>query len=373
MSKKMIPFFNVGPGDLIKDELEFYNWSQKDLSEILSLSEKHISKILNNEVPVTFEIAKLLSKTFKQSPQYWLNAYNNYKLRLESENSREKAAEIRAEIYRYMPIREMRKKGWITKSKEINELKKAVIDFWEMSSLDFSSFKKQIKFVNLRKSEAFKNFNPNFAFTWLQMARKNSSDYSVAPFNKSQLKELAKKIIYFTKIENGIKSFLEELNNCGVKFFILSHLPQTYTDGASFWYENNPVIVYTIRYDRVDNFWFTIAHEIGHVLLHLKISSDKFFIDSSDDFKDDSLEKEADDFARKILNCYQILDYFKGYSRIPQQRIINSFDNFNNIHPSIIVGFLQYKGLLSHRSLNHFKEKVKEQIPEKYFIEKFLS
>ena len=67
------PFKPIGPGDVIKDEMEFYGWSQKDLAEILNISEKHLSQILSNSVPISSNMARLLSSTFKQSTEFWIN------------------------------------------------------------------------------------------------------------------------------------------------------------------------------------------------------------------------------------------------------------------------------------------------------------
>jgi HTH-type transcriptional regulator/antitoxin HigA len=50
------------------------------------------------------------------------------------------------------------------------------------------------------------------------------------------------------------------LNNAGVVFFVLPHLQKTYLDGAAFFVDHTPVIVYTGRYKRIDIFWFTVAH-----------------------------------------------------------------------------------------------------------------
>jgi transcriptional regulator with XRE-family HTH domain len=62
------PFTNVGPGDSIREELEHYGWDQKDLADIMGMTEKHIRQLARNKVPVTYETACQLSKTFKQSP-----------------------------------------------------------------------------------------------------------------------------------------------------------------------------------------------------------------------------------------------------------------------------------------------------------------
>lgn len=77
------PFTNVGPGDSIREELEHYGWDQKDLADIMGMTEKHIRQLARNKVPVTYETACQLSKTFKQSPQFWLNLDANYRQRLQ--------------------------------------------------------------------------------------------------------------------------------------------------------------------------------------------------------------------------------------------------------------------------------------------------
>ena len=120
-------------------------------------------------------------------------------------------------------------------------------------------------------------------------------------------------------MENGVEYFLTELNKSGVKFFVLRHLQKTSTDGTSFFNESNPAIVYTGRYDRIDNFWFTIAPEIGHILLHLN-NKEQFFIDESNRITTDE-EKEADVFALKIFKEDEILRFFNRLRRIFQKEM----------------------------------------------------
>lgn len=74
------PYIKLGLGDSIKEELEFYGWKQKDLAKILGCSEKHISQLINNNVPITFEMACQLSQVFKQSPQFWINLDKQFRI-----------------------------------------------------------------------------------------------------------------------------------------------------------------------------------------------------------------------------------------------------------------------------------------------------
>ena len=88
------------------------------------------------------------------------------------------------------------------------------------------------------------------------------------------------------------------------------HLTKTYLDGAVFWDEQNPVIVYTARHNRLDNFWWTVAHEIGHIVLeHLLIPRSlktgiELFIE----------EHEANEFAGRLLMPEKMLCSCNYYS-----------------------------------------------------------
>ena len=101
-------------------------------------------------------------------------------------------------------------------------------------------------------------------------------------------------------MKEGPAKFLEELNLCGTGFFVLNHLQKTYLDGAAFYHKKNPFIVYTARYDRIDNFWFTVAHEIAHVLYHLNSKSNPI-LDNLDNEGLSDNEKEADKLASEYL------------------------------------------------------------------------
>ena len=88
MVNKYAPLLNIGLGEFIKEELETRNWRQEDLADILGISLKSVNKLIMNKQAITIETAKLLSKAFGQSPQYWINLETNYRLRLHHEKDR---------------------------------------------------------------------------------------------------------------------------------------------------------------------------------------------------------------------------------------------------------------------------------------------
>jgi len=157
----------VCPVDAIREELEHYDWEQKDLAEIMGRSEKNISELVKNKTPITYDTALQLAKSFKQTPQFWLNLDAAYRQRMQ-ETAKFKDTEARALIYRYMPVRELRKR--INLPKKVDELVAAVKKFWRIEELEFGFLDEQVA-ACFRKSDAYRNFNPYFALTWLQLAR----------------------------------------------------------------------------------------------------------------------------------------------------------------------------------------------------------
>ena len=94
------------------------------------------------------------------------------------------------------------------------------------------------------------------------------------------------------------------LNEKGIHFALLPHLPKTYLDGAAFLSpQRHPVIGLTLRHDRMHNFWFTLAHELAHIHLHLLNSGEAFFDDMEHRpcATDDPREEEANAFAQEMF------------------------------------------------------------------------
>ncbi len=369
MAKKYKPYLNIGPGAFIKEELEARGWRQEDLAEIIGMSLKSVNQLIKNKQAITVETARLLSEAFGQSPQFWIALDANYRLRLKKDERSAKRVDLLANIFNYMPIKEMVKKGWLPKYKNPDELKKQVQRFWGRKSLDFKRLE-SVPLPNLRKSSAFGKFNLYHAYTWFNMAKKCARIYSVNNYSEKKLKEIVNNFTIYTLQPNGIKKFLKDLNAAGIKFFVLSHLQKTYLDGAAFFDRKNPVIAYTVRYNRIDNFWFTVAHETAHILLHLKKSND-YFIDSLEIIST-TKEKQADRFALKMIKAGEIQEYFRPFSKYISEYRVKDCAQKVGVSSAIVVGVLQHDRKLSPRNLNRLKEPVSDKIPRKYWAEKFM-
>lgn len=354
-----------GPGYFIKELMDGKSWVQEDLADVLDITPKHLNNILSDKQSLSIEIAEKLSKVFGTSVKFWLNIDTDYRiwLRENTEKADEHKTSIKAELYNYMPVRELRKINWFSKNRDFESLIKDTNDFWDTDKLDFSKME-EAAVVYQKKSSCFEQ-NPHFLATWFQKAKKVSEKIEVASFNRDRLESVYSNIASFSNLENGIAKFLNELEQCGLKFFVLPHLEKTFLDGAAFLHNNEYSVVYTARHNRIDNFWFTIAHEIAHILKHID-EDVNHVLDNLDDEATSDIENEANEIAAEKLKHYKIIAMLEPYSKYLQDFRIADASKILNVHPSIIIGTLAYHKIIPFSRASKYKEEVIELIPEKY-------
>lgn len=360
MGKQLKPFMNIPPGDFIREELETRGWKQEDLAQIVDLSPKHVSRIITGADSISQDVATRLASAFGQSPEYWMNLETQYRARLVAPSEQTLEIVDRALIYNHMPIREMIRLGWIKDvGRNAAALAAEVMAFWGMTKLDFS-FMDAKTAMCMRSSAALrKRFNSHHALTWLRKARLEADATTVpkGALNRSAAEKIARRIPAYSASPKGVVTFLTDLNTCGIRFVCVPHLPQTFLDGAAFCHGKQAVAAYTLRYDRVDNFWFVMAHELGHICKHLHEDS-LAFLDSVDcDGKVNEQEKEADAFARECLGMDAMRTFAASSGRMSEERVC-AYAEDAGVHPGIVVGFLQHEAFLSPRKLNDYKEPV---------------
>ena len=116
--------------------------------------------------------------------------------------------------------------------------------------------------------------------------------------------ELAQQMVRLSWSESAPSLAKEFLAQHGIHLIYLPHLPRTHLDGAALRLDDGtPVIGLTLRHDRLDNFWFSLCHELAHQSLHLENNiSDAFFEDLSVEAPtSDIKEREADAWASNVL------------------------------------------------------------------------
>jgi len=156
-------------------------------------------------------------------------------------------------------------------------------------------------------------------------------------FKKSLLtKEWFKNLVKLSIEDDGPTKAIKCLFESGIRLIIEPHLPQTHLDGAVFMLKNGPVIGLTLRYDRLDNFWFVLIHELVHIKRHLQKDDIENIFDDLEAYGDD-LEKETDEETGEILIPAEMWE--TALPRYIQSKdTIYDFARVIGINPAIVAG-----------------------------------
>ncbi len=369
LTTKLKPAKKFGPGYFIREQMEMREWTQSDLSEVTGFTIKHLNKVLQDKQPLTLDMARVLGEVFNTSAQYWVNIDTGYRLWLAQEKTKgEVEADIKGLIYERMPIKDMLAKGWLKASRSAENLKQQVLHFWGWEELDFSILDEEYMPCLTRKSEAYNQFNASYAITWYRKAQLEAEKCKVGAYKKQKLVKLYDHLHTYTKKDDGINEFIQELADVGVIFFVLPHLQKTYLDGAAFYSGKNPVVVYTGRYKRIDNFWFTLAHEIAHVLTHLNDNT-AFVLDNLRDGELNKMENEANEMAAEKLKHDIIMEYLRPHLNYLTVTKVEECSEELQIHPAIIIGKLAHEKQISYSNQALYNQNVLEMIHKEYRID----
>ncbi|EJM7152610.1 MULTISPECIES: XRE family transcriptional regulator [Vibrio] len=233
-----------------------------------------------------------------------------------------------------LPIKEMLKRGWISAGSNIVEEAKSFIQ---------GAFGYGLQPALHRKtSYAGKPAHKTSLIAWQAKVLSSaehlikSKEIPTFELNDSWLPEL----VTLSKEDSGpliARSFLESK---GIILVFEPHLEGTFLDGAAMLSEEgNPIVGMTLRYDRVDNFWFVLMHELGHVFLHLSKFGHEFVDENVGEIVD-GLEGQADKFA--LDNLIPPNTWKTAVSRvIPTNAAIIGDAKRIGVHPAIIAGRLR--------------------------------
>lgn len=339
----------VPPGATIKEQLETRNMTQKEFACRMALSEKHVSHLINGKAELTQEVALRLEAVFGIPAGFWNNLEAIYReniVRAEMEN----ALEEDAEIAKKMPYLEISKLGWVPKARNCKEKAQFLRQYFEVARLELLC-NLRIPGIAYRRMAVGEKSDYALA-VWAQKARIEARKINTAPINLYSLEESIPAIRSMTTQNPSVfcGKLIEVFAQCGVALVFLPHIGGSFLHGASFHDGNKIVMGLTVRGRDADRFWFSLFHEMCHILCG--------HIDSCDNATEEQ-EEEADAFARDVLipqSKYQAL-----LKRPLSAQTITAFAAEIGVDPGIVVGRLQKEGLIQFNWNNDLKTKYRIQ------------
>jgi len=354
------------PGTFIKVELEARGWSQRDLAFILGQTEQQLNPLLSGKRGITPDMARLLGDAFDTSPEFFLNLQGRYDL--QNAKDPDPAVKARAELQAHFPVRDMIRRGWIQDG-EASLLQLQMSRFFEAANDDTLG---DIAFAAKRTHY---DATPPHQLAWVFRVRQLARQMKVETFSTEKIGALLPKLRSLMVDPEAVASVPGLLAGCGVRFVVVEALPSAKIDGVCTWLDDaSPVIGMSTLYDRLDNFWFVLRHEVEHVLQgHGKQSIgmiDHLTGECANDVNGEADEEKvantaAADFC--VPSAKMSSFYARKYPYFSERDVVG-FAALMAVHPAIVVGQLQ-KRMKRYDYLRKYQVPVRGHLLKEVFVD----
>jgi HTH-type transcriptional regulator/antitoxin HigA len=352
------------PGQYIEALLKERGWTQRVLAIVLDMDEGGINRIVANKRPVDAALALTLEELFGVPAERFLELQKTYELaraRIEARPDPERAT--RAHLFGGLPVADMIKRGWI-KAKDVRDVdavRSELMRFFQVNRID------DIETL----PHAAKKTNVNTPVTppqlaWLYRVKQIAAEMLVARYSPASIPAAISGLKNLLSAAEEARKVPRILAEHGVRFLVVEALPSSKIDGVCFWLNDvSPVVALTMRYDRIDNFWFVLRHELEHVqqrhglstmMLDSELEGERAGIGAGVDEE----ERVANEAAAEFCVPKKMMDAFVA-RKAPLFRELDivAFARMVKVHPGLIAGQLRHRIGRYDRFGNHLA-KIRE-------------
>lgn len=339
--------------------------SQRDLAQNLGLKEQQVQRYESEEYA-----SASLRRLEQVADALHLNISEVAELKpLALPKTTRQDSEIDWDLF---PVKEMYLRGWFSVVGFAGSMAEAIADRVKL-------VKEYIQVAMPRRQPALlkhrarlgAEMNRYALWAWqcrvllLAKAEHPTGRYSRELLNDDWLRSLVQE----SRFKDGPVRAKKMLSKAGISLVIEPHLAKTYLDGAAFLLpDGSPVIAMTLRYDRLDNFWFVLFHELIHVVKHLRKGKLEDIFDDLE-AEPDTLEREADTLAGVAM--IPEADWEVALARYVRTKAsVISFGEEHLIHPAIVAGRIR-KEADNYMILTDLigRGEVRAQFPEVQFAQ----
>lgn len=322
------------PGYYIKEIIDESKLTQEDFAKRLDTTPKNLSLLVRGEQNLSIDMAVKLSRMLGTSTEYWLNLQKKYD-ELIAEFKSEEESEKEREIYKILDYSYFYQYfGLPDLPRKINEQITEVRKFLNVSTL--SVFSRRDMAVSFRSAGEMSQANIVKANVMVQIAVNECLTEEAPKYNKKAFIKAIDYALSLTKEHDNFYPLIKQaFQDAGVFLVILPNLPGSKINGAAKKIGNNIMLMVNDRRMYSDTFWFTLLHEVGHILNE----------DYGISFEEESgnKEKNADQYAEDALLDPEKYTFFIQQNDFSCDSII-TFANSINRDPGIVLGRLQNDG-----------------------------
>jgi len=299
----------LAPGEVIQRELNATGRTQADLADRMSISKKHLNQVIKG-ASLTPEMALALERALGISAKLLLRLEAEWRATRLAEESRASLAQHVGWLRKFKTEELRQRKIIAAQDDEVTQVEKLLRFFGVSDPAAYDRTWAKLE-ASFKRSSAYA-IDEHATALWIQLAVRQADVLaaSAPAYDAARLRRIAKRLPALTTMEpaEAFVEFQEELRTAGVVLVYVEEVPDTRVSGVSLWLPNDrPMIAVTGRYKFADSLWFAIAHEIAHVLHHLKRTT---FLELTDGEIEERLhhgdgtdihETQANSFASELL------------------------------------------------------------------------
>ena len=327
------------PGFYLRQKLEEAEMSQKELSSRIGVSEKLISLVNGGDRNISASLARKLGYVFENA-NFWLNKQAEYDAEQQKKADEHNIEKIEIDILKELKIITpyFFEKKWIHNN--CGDIEK-VLQYREFLQVSNLTLIPQVTYNAAYRAQVTKNINinPYVLFAWQRMCEKEVENYSVASsLNINKLEQSIPEIKSLMALDiNSIsKNLVRIFRDCGIVFKIVKNFRGAPVQGFIKALSDKLLLCITLRGKNADRFWFTLFHEIAHIV---NGDYNKRFVDF--DSVSNVQEEKADEWARDHLIDPVAYKSFIFESEPTDLEELSEFAKKNNVPAFIVIGRLQ--------------------------------
>lgn len=335
-------------GQLIAAALEEKNWTQRVLAIVLGVHETSINKLIAGKRPVTAALAVELEELLGIRAEDFLELQKRWDVAQARFASRpDPARKTRAHIFGGLPVSEMIQRGWLDAPsiRDVPAVEAALKDFFGEASLDTIEILPHAP----KKTPVSSDVTP-VQLAWLYRVRQIASEMLVGRYSAAAGRSAVAKLRDLLSAPEEARKVPRILAESGIRYVIVESLSTAKIDGACLWLDEvSPVIGMSLRYDRIDNFWFVLRHELEHVLaghchgatmLDAELEGER--AGTSSEIKEE--ERVANAAAAEFcVPQDQLKRFVERKAPFFAERDIVGFARTLRLHPGLVAGQLQHQ------------------------------
>lgn len=340
------------PGYYIKEIIDDENITQEDFAKRLGTTPKNLSILIRGEQALSIDMASKLSRLMNTSVTYWLNLQNAYDALVAESMSEEMLKEER-NVFRLLDYKYFQIYFDLPSfPRQIDKQIETLRHYLRVASLTVLG-QKDLAVSYRCESKAISTANIIKANAMVQTATNLALMEKALKYNKKLFEEAVEYALTQTSNHEKFYPLVKKaFKEAGVVLEVMPNLSGSKINGATKKIGDSILLMVNDRGAYADIFWFSLLHEIGHVVNgDFGISMEK---------ETGAMERAANKYAAGKLMPEKEYSAFKKQGIYTRVSVIKFAESINR-HPGIVVGRLKHDGIIdeSNPSLDSLRSKYK--------------